>query len=110
MTEEMEDEDGNVTVTRAHLVDVLFEQAGLTKSDAKNMVEAFFGLIADNLTLGNSVKWRNFGQFAVREKSARPGRNPRSGEVVIVTARRVVVFHASTTLRGTVQKRQQEKR
>jgi len=103
MTEEMEEEDDGATVTRAHLVDVLFDQAGLTKSDAKNMVEAFFSLITDQLVLGNSVKCRNFGQFSVREKSARPGRNPRSGEVVTVTARRVVAFHASATLRSTVQ-------
>jgi len=105
--EEMENED-DTTLTRVQLVDVLFEQTGLKKSDAKNMVEAFFDLIGQQLANGNVVKLHGFGQFHVRDKPQRPGRNPRTGESFTIAARRVVVFHASGALRRKIRQWQKD--
>lgn len=82
-------------LTKAHLADQLFDQIGLNKREAKDMVEAFFDLIAERLVQGEDVKISGFGNFQVRTKSSRPGRNPRTGEAIAIEARRVVTFHAS---------------
>lgn len=82
-------------LTKAHLADQLFDQIGLNKREAKDMVDAFFDLIADRLVHGEDVKISGFGNFQVRTKSPRPGRNPRTGEAIAIEARRVVTFHAS---------------
>ena len=82
-------------LTKAHLADQLFDQIGLNKREAKDMVEAFFDLIAERLVQGEDVKISGFGNFQVRTKSPRPGRNPRTGEAIAIEARRVVTFHAS---------------
>lgn len=82
-------------LTKAHLADRLFEQIGLNKREAKDMVDAFFDLMAERLVKGEEVKISGFGNFQVRRKSPRPGRNPRTGEVIAIEARQVVTFHAS---------------
>ena len=93
----------SMTLTKAELADMLFEQVGLNKREAKDMVDAFFDLIAQSLINGEDVKLSSFGNFQVRMKKARPGRNPRTGEEVPIEARRVVTFHASGKLKDSVQ-------
>jgi integration host factor subunit alpha len=90
-------------LTKAHLSELLYEQIGLNKREAKDMVDAFFHIIVAQLVQGDEVKISGFGNFQVRTKSARPGRNPRTGEPVAIDARRVVTFHVSPKLRELVQ-------
>ena len=91
------------TLTKADLSDLLFQEIGLNKREAKDMVEAFFGLIHKALSQGEEVKLSGFGHFGIRRKSPRPGRNPRTGEPVPIEARSVVTFHASHKLKDIVQ-------
>ena len=91
------------TLTKAELADLLFERLGLNKREAKDMVEAFFDRIHAALVSGEDVKISGFGNFAIRRKAARPGRNPRTGEAIPIEARSVVTFHASHKLKALVQ-------
>jgi integration host factor subunit alpha len=90
------------TLTKAELAELLFEQVGLNKREAKDMVDTFFGEIRDALERGESVKLSGFGNFQLRDKPQRPGRNPKTGEEIPISARRVVTFHASQKLKATV--------
>jgi len=90
------------TLTKAELAELLFEQVGLNKREAKDMVETFFDEIRDALERGESVKLSGFGNFQLRDKPQRPGRNPKTGEEIPITARRVVTFHASQKLKSMV--------
>ena len=90
-------------LTKAHLADLLFEQIGLNKRESKDMVEAFFKLISDGLIEGQDVKISGFGNFQIRVKAPRPGRNPRTGESIPIGARRVATFHASAKLKAQIQ-------
>ena len=92
-----------MTLTKADLADMLFEQVGLNKREAKDMVEAFFEEVRSSLEAGDSVKLSGFGNFELRQKSERPGRNPTTGEEIPITARRVVTFHASQKLKSKVE-------
>ena len=92
-----------MTLTKADLADLLFEQVGLNKREAKDMVEAFFEEVRTALETGDSVKLSGFGNFEMRKKSERPGRNPKTGEEIPITARRVVTFHASQKLKSKVE-------
>lgn len=91
------------TLTKAELADLLFERLGLNKRESKDMVEAFFDLIHAKLVSGADVKLSGFGNFNIRRKAPRPGRNPRTGETIPIKARNVVTFHASHKLKGVVQ-------
>ena len=91
-----------MTLTKADLADLLFEKVGLNKREAKDMVESFFEEVRIALESGDGVKLSGFGIFNLREKSQRPGRNPKTGEEIPITARRVVTFHASNKLKGQV--------
>ncbi len=91
-----------MTLTKAELSDELFEKVGLNKREAKEFVEAFFEEISFKLEQREEVKLSGFGNFELRDKTPRPGRNPKTGEAVIVTARRVVSFHASSKLKSMV--------
>ena len=93
------------TLTKAELAELLFERVGLNKREAKDMVETFFEEIAQALTRGDSVKLSGFGNFQLRDKPPRPGRNPKTGEEIPITARRVVTFHASQKLKLLVGSR-----
>ncbi len=97
------DEDDGHTLTKAELADLLFERVGLNKREAKDMVETFFEEIRDALERGDMVKLSGFGNFQVRDKPQRPGRNPKTGEEIPITARRVVTFHASQKLKSMVE-------
>ena len=91
------------TLTKAELADLLFERLGLNKRESTDMVEAFFDLIHSTLVSGADVKMSGFGNFNIRRKAPRPGRNPRTGESIPIKARNVVTFHASHKLKGVVQ-------
>ena len=90
-------------LTKAHLAELLFEQIGLNKRESKDMVDAFFDLVAARLVDGHDVKISGFGNFQIRTKAARPGRNPRTGELIPIEARRVATFHASHKLKDAIQ-------
>jgi len=90
------------TLTKAELAEMLFEQVGLNKREAKDMVETFFEEIRDALERGESVKLSGFGNFQLRDKPQRPGRNPKTGQEIPISASRVVTFHASQKLKAMV--------
>ena len=90
-------------LTKAQLAELLFEQIGLNKRESKDMIDLFFVLISDCLVEGDDVKISGFGNFQIRTKAPRPGRNPRTGEVIPIQARRVVTFHASLKLKEQIQ-------
>ena len=91
------------TLTKAELAELLFEQVGLNKREAKDMVETFFDEIRNALESGDPVKLSGFGNFQLRDKPQRPGRNPKTGEEIPITARRVVTFHPSQKLKAMVE-------
>ena len=90
------------TLTKAELAEMLFERVGLNKREAKDMVETFFDEIRGALERGHSVKLSGFGNFQLRDKPQRPGRNPKTGEEIPISARRVVTFHASQKLKSQI--------
>ena len=92
-----------MTTTKATLATMLFEQLGLNKREASDMVDHFFEEIATELAAGEFVKLSGFGNFALREKPPRPGRNPKTGQPIPILARRVVTFHASAKLRSLIE-------
>ena len=93
-----------MTLTKAELADLLFERVGLNKREAKDMVEMFFEEVRAALESGDGVKLSGFGNVQLRDKPQRPGRNPKTGEEIPITARRVVTFHASQKLKAMVEK------
>lgn len=91
------------SLTKAQLAELLYERLGLSKRESKDVVDAFFERISHTLIGGQDVKISGFGNFQIRTKASRPGRNPRTGEVIPIDARRVVTFHASNKLKEQVQ-------
>ncbi len=90
-------------LTKAQLAELLFDHIGLNKRESKDMVDAFFDLMGRCLAGGSDVKLTGFGNFQIRTKAPRPGRNPRTGESIPIGERRVVTFHASTKLKEQIQ-------
>jgi integration host factor subunit alpha len=90
------------TLTKADLADLLFEQLGLNKREAKDFIDAFSEMITLEVAGGKDVKISGFGNFQIRIKKARPGRNPRTGEPVLIQARRSVTFQGSPKLKAAV--------
>jgi len=95
--------DDSCAITKAQLAEMLYEQIGFNKRESKDIVDAFFEVISASLIQGQEVKLSGFGNFQIRTKAPRPGRNPRTGEPVAIEARRVVTFHASPKLKESVQ-------
>ena len=91
-----------MALTKADMAERLFEELGLNKREAKEMVEMFFEEIRSSLENGRQVKLSGFGNFDLREKSQRPGRNPKTGEEVPILPRRVVVFRPSHVLKSEI--------
>ena len=91
------------TLTKADMVEHLFEELGLNKREAKDLVEMFFEEVRDALETGKNVKLSGFGNFMLRDKTQRPGRNPKTGEEIPVTARRVVTFRPGQKLKQRVE-------
>ncbi len=94
----------NMALTKAELTDLLFENVGLNKREAKDVVESFYEELRVALQKGEGVKLSGFGNFQLRTKPQRPGRNPKTGEEIPISARRVVTFHASQKLKTMVEK------
>jgi integration host factor subunit alpha len=94
-----------MTITKADLATLLHEKVGLNKREAADIVMAFFEEICAELERGDTVKLSGFGVFCLRNKNSRPGRNPKTGEMIPVSARRVVMFHPSHILKTLVHQR-----
>ena len=92
-----------MALTKADMAERLFEELGLNKREAKEMVEKFFEVIRISLENGEQVKLSGFGNFDLREKKQRPGRNPKTGEELPISARRVVTFKAGQQLKQRVE-------
>lgn len=92
-----------MALTKAEIADVLFEQLGLNKREAKEFVDLFFEEIRTKLESGEQVKLSGFGNFELRDKNQRPGRNPKTGEEIPISARRVVTFRPGQKLRARVE-------
>ena len=92
-----------MSLTKADIADRLFEEVGLNKREAKEFVDAFFEAIKEALEGGENVKLSGFGNFQLREKNQRPGRNPKTGEEIPISARRVVTFRPGQKLRARVE-------
>jgi integration host factor subunit alpha len=91
-----------MALTKADFAGHLFDELSLNKREAKDMVELFFEEIKRTLEQGQPVKISGFGNLALRDKVGRPGRNPKTGEEIPITARRVVTFRASQKLKANV--------
>ena len=96
------------TLTKAELADMLFDRVGLNKREAKDIVDTFFEEIRDSLARGEAVKLSGFGNFELRDKRQRPGRNPKTGEEIPISARRVVTFRAGQKFRQRVGTEQED--
>lgn len=94
-----------MTLTKAEIAESLLEKCGINKRESKQLVETFFEEILTSLQKGEQVKLSGFGNFDLRDKSQRPGRNPKTGESVPVTARRVVTFRPSQKLKSRIEER-----
>ena len=92
-----------MALTKAEMAERLFDEVGLNKREAKEFVDAFFEVLREALQSGRQVKLSGFGNFQIRTKAPRPGRNPRTGEAIPIKARRVVTFHASSKLKEQIQ-------
>lgn len=92
-----------MALTKADLVERLLEELGLNKRDAKELVDQFFEEIKSELEAGKPVKLSGFGNFDLRDKKQRPGRNPKTGEEIPITARRVVTFKPGQKLKAKVE-------
>lgn len=90
-------------LTKAEMADQLFEELGLNKREAKEIVELFFEEIRCSLEENEQVKLSGFGNFDLRDKGQRPGRNPKTGEEIPITARRVVTFKPGQKLKARVE-------
>jgi integration host factor subunit alpha len=92
-----------MSLTKADIAERLFNEVGLNKREAKEFVDAFFEIIREALERGENVKLSGFGNFQLREKNQRPGRNPKTGEEIPISARRVVTFRPGQKLRARVE-------
>ncbi|TNE80155.1 MAG: integration host factor subunit alpha [Gammaproteobacteria bacterium] len=90
-------------LTKAELAEMLFEELGLNKREAKEIVESFFEEIRSALESNEQVKLSGFGNFELRDKKTRPGRNPKTGEEIPISARRVVTFKPGQKLKARVE-------
>lgn len=90
-------------LTKAELAEKLFEELDLNKREAKDMVDLFFEEIRDSLSRNEQVKLSGFGNFDLRDKRQRPGRNPKTGEEIPISARRVVTFKPGQKLKVRVE-------
>ena len=92
-----------MALTKADMADRLYEELGLNKREAKELVELFFEEVGGALQSGDQVKLSGFGNFDLRNKKERPGRNPKTGEEIPITARRVVTFRPGQKLKTRVE-------
>lgn len=91
-----------MALTKADIVEALYEKIGVSKKEAQDLVEMVFDTMKDELGKGDKIKISGFGNFVVREKRSRVGRNPQTGESIEISARRVLTFRPSQVLRAEV--------
>ncbi len=92
-----------MSLTKVHMAESLFNKLGLNKQEARELVDLFFEELEASLVVGEQVKLSGFGNFYLRDKKERPGRNPRTGEKIPVSARRVVTFRPGQKLKARVE-------
>ncbi len=92
-----------MALTKADMAEKLYEELGLNKREAKELVEMFFEEVRAALEAGDQVKLSGFGNFDLRNKNERPGRNPKTGEQIPISARRVVTFRPGQKLKARVE-------
>ena len=92
-----------MTITKDSLVEMVHNEIGLNKREAKELIESFFEQIKKSLEEGNDIKLSGFGNFNLRDKAARPGRNPKTGEEVTISSRRVVTFKSGLKLKSKLE-------
>ena len=92
-----------MTITKDSLVEMVHNEVGLNKREAKELIECFFEQIKKSLEDGNDIKFSGFGNFILRNKSSRPGRNPKTGEEVTISERRVVTFKSGLKLKSKLE-------
>ena len=93
----------NYTLSKADLIEKVYAKMGYNKKHTERVVETFFDLIKNSLNEGTGVKISRFGKFFLKDKKARKGRNPKTGEAVMISDRRVVLFHPSSQLKKSLQ-------
>ncbi|MGP1931304.1 MAG: integration host factor subunit alpha [Arsenophonus sp. ET-YP4-MAG3] len=98
-----------MALTKAEMSENLFKKLDISKHNAKNIIELFFEEVSCSLENGEKVKLSGFGNFDLRYKKQRPGRNPKTGEDIPITARRVVTFRSGQKLKGKVEKMKSHK-
>ncbi len=91
---------GNSTVTKADIVEKVYNTIGFSKKEASELVEMVFSSLKDTLQKGEKVKISGFGNFVVKHKNERNGRNPQTNEQIIISARRVITFKTSQVLKA----------
>ena len=92
-----------MTITKDSLVEMVHNEIGLNKREAKELIESFFEQIKQSLEDGNDIKLSGFGNFTLRDKAPRPGRNPKTGEEVTISSRRVVTFKSGLKLKSKLE-------
>nr|WP_233497034.1 integration host factor subunit alpha [Lujinxingia litoralis] len=91
-----------MTITKADIVDSVYEKVGITKKEASDYVDTIFEVMKETLEEGEEIKVSGFGKFEVREKSQRVGRNPRTGIEIVIPERRVLRFKVSQVLKDSI--------
>ncbi len=91
-----------MSLTKVDIIDSIYEKLGIPKKECIRIVESVFEIIKDDLDKGNDVMISGFGKWTVKAKKKRKGRNPQTGEELIIDARKVVTFRPSQVLKGTV--------
>jgi len=92
-----------MALTKANLAEKLYDEIGLNKRESKEMVESFFNELNNTLAIGEEIKLTGFGNFTIRDKDQRMGRNPKTGEEKLISARRVVTFKTGQKLKLKVE-------
>ena len=92
-----------MALTKAHMAESLFNNLGLNKKESRELVDSYFEELTASLAVGENIRLSGFGNFDLRDKVARPGRNPKTGEEIPITARRVVTFRPGQKLKVRVE-------
>ena len=92
-----------MTITKDSVVEMVHNEIGLNKREAKELIESFFEQIKKSLEEGNDIKLSGFGNFSLRDKAPRPGRNPKTGAEVTISSRRVVTFKSGLKLKSKLE-------
>lgn len=90
------------TITRADVAEAIYEEIGLSRKDSNDILDMIFDEMTNELVKGNDVKLSSFGTFALRNKKARAGRNPKTGVEAVISPRRVISFKPSQTMRKII--------